>query len=607
MKSDNVNISGFILKNGNFGIYLDYHDNHRITNNIVSGNINGIYLFLSNKNTITDNRVSNNKGHGIYLYSSYKNTITDNECSNNKDAIELLASNENTVANNNNISFHSDDGICIYESNSNEIINNDISNNAGMGIALSYSNDNSIYHNNLKDNDIQAIEVASTNLWDNDYPSGGNHWGDYGEKYKEEYNEDPEDKKCGQNQDQACDGDGIWDKPYKWIEGDAGAKDNYPLVEPWSNRVNAEFVTNGWPDCCSVSDETYKPGDIVRASCRVKNTGSAQARFVVVFNVRAPDGTIYSKTSRYETILPGRRHTFLADMDDLLLRIPVDANTGFYDVKLEVKGYDTGRIYDTWPSQGWKEDQFKIELISSKEMVITAFCPVDLSIIDPEGLTITKQLNEIPSASYIESDVNGDGDPDDIITIPDRKIGNYQIIVIPESDAEPTDRYTLKISIGDTTTVLAENVSVSEIPEEPYVFESKAPFDTGSPYNPYPSISGTHTGTITPGENITVHRLYTYPCEGTGGHTEYVRIYGNGIDKNASWSGYNGDWQYIYFDNPFVLEEGKTYNYTIMTGSYPQIIHETPFNATGGTITCTRFIDANGRTYTDWIPAIRLE
>jgi len=135
----------------------------------------------------------------------------------------------------------------------------------------------------------------------------------------------------------------------------------------------------------------------------------------------------------------------------------------------------------------------------------------------------------------------------------------------------------------------------------------KAVFDTDTPENPYPSISGTHIGTITPSENITVHRLYTYPCEGTGGHTEYVRIYGNGIDKNASWNGYNGDWQYIYFDNPFVLEEGKTYNYTIMTGSYPQIIHETPFKATGGTITCTRFIDANGRTYTDWIPAIRLE
>jgi len=49
------------------------------------------------------------------------------------------------------------------------------------------------------------------------------------------------------------------------------------------------------------------------------------------------------------------------------------------------------------------------------------------------------------------------------------------------------------------------------------------------------------------------------------------------------------------------------YNYTIVTGSYPQIIHEPEFNATGGTITCTAFTDINGRIYNDWIPAIRLE
>jgi len=49
-----------------------------------------------------------------------------------------------------------------------------------------------------------------------------------------------------------------------------------------------------------------------------------------------------------------------------------------------------------------------------------------------------------------------------------------------------------------------------------------------------------------------------------------------------------------------------TYNYTIRTGSYPQIIHEPSFNATGGKITCTDFEDANGKTYTDWIPAIKL-
>ena len=132
-------------------------------------------------------------------------------------------------------------------------------------------------------------------------------------------------------------------------------------------------------------------------------------------------------------------------------------------------------------------------------------------------------------------------------------------------------------------------------------------FDTYSRANPYPSIAGTHNGTITPSCNLTVNKLYTYPCPGTGGHTEYARIWNNfGLDVNASWNGYVGDWHNINFNDTFTLYANETYNYTIKTGSYPQIIHETPFNATGGVITCTKFTDANGRTYNNWIPAIRL-
>ncbi len=54
---------------------------------------------------------------------------------------------------------------------------------------------------------------------------------------------------------------------------------------------------------------------------------------------------------------------------------------------------------------------------------------------------------------------------------------------------------------------------------------------------------------------------------------------------------------------------GLAYNYSIRTSSYPQIIHASEFDAKGGKgkITCTEFIDANGNTYEDWIPAIRLE
>ena len=144
-------------------------------------------------------------------------------------------------------------------------------------------------------------------------------------------------------------------------------------------------------------------------------------------------------------------------------------------------------------------------------------------------------------------------------------------------------------------------------PFEIYLAPTENIFDTGTPSNPYPSIPGTHNGTITPNQTIIATKLYTYPCTGTGGHTEYVRIWSNGIDVNATWKGYAGDWHNISFNEIFTLVANETYNYTIRTGSYPQIIHESTFNATGGTIICEEFIDANGKVYRDWIPAIRLE
>ncbi len=143
-----------------------------------------------------------------------------------------------------------------------------------------------------------------------------------------------------------------------------------------------------------------------------------------------------------------------------------------------------------------------------------------------------------------------------------------------------------------------------------YAFEEKEmlQFDTGTPDNPYPSIFGTHNGTITPNQTITVSKLYTYPCSGTGGHTEFARVWNEttGDCAVANWSGYQGDYHNISFNRTLTLKEGVVYNYTIRTGSYPQIIHKSSFNATGGTITCNQFIDANRKVYNNWIPAIRL-
>jgi len=138
------------------------------------------------------------------------------------------------------------------------------------------------------------------------------------------------------------------------------------------------------------------------------------------------------------------------------------------------------------------------------------------------------------------------------------------------------------------------------------VYPPTAIFDTGSPSNPYPSIPGTHNGTIKPNQTITVSTLYTYSCPGTGGHTEYVRIWNSTLDVNATWNGYVDDWHNISFNEPFTLVKDEIYNYTIRTGSYPQIIHARSKPVTGGLINCTTFTDANGKNYNNWIPAIRL-
>ena len=46
-------------------------------------------------------------------------------------------------------------------------------------------------------------------------------------------------------------------------------------------------------------------------------------------------------------------------------------------------------------------------------------------------------------------------------------------------------------------------------------------------------------------------------------------------NATATREGYASDWHNIIFDKTVVLLANKTYNYTIRTGSYPQIHHNT--------------------------------
>ena len=134
--------------------------------------------------------------------------------------------------------------------------------------------------------------------------------------------------------------------------------------------------------------------------------------------------------------------------------------------------------------------------------------------------------------------------------------------------------------------------------------QAHAVFDTGEGTGP--SIFGTHRGTITPNQTLEINKLYTYTCADMVGHSEYVEIYNDSFYIDATWDGYSGDYYNITFPSRFALLANHTYNYTIRTGSYPQIIHAKDYEAEGGIIFCEEFIDVNGERYDDWIPAIRL-
>ncbi|MCW3980606.1 MAG: hypothetical protein NWF11_03940, partial [Candidatus Bathyarchaeota archaeon] len=93
----------------------------------------------------------------------------------------------------------------------NSIQENTIRNNQ-YGIDLYDSSSNRVFHNNLVNNTIQLYSINSVNIWDDDYPSGGNYWSDY----------------SGFDLDQ----DGIGDTPYV---ADVSNTDNYPLMGMFSS------------------------------------------------------------------------------------------------------------------------------------------------------------------------------------------------------------------------------------------------------------------------------------------------------------------------------------------------------------------------------------
>jgi parallel beta-helix repeat protein len=187
----NVTVTNMIIQGFDFGVYLSSASHNVLSQNDLSNNYCGIWLEVySGNNLISGNNIANNEMYAIWLKDSPDNNISENE-----------------------ITSHGNYTIYIGSSNHVTVSANYIANN-NVGLFIYQSSNNIVYHNDFVDNRVQASVLNVTSVWDNGYPSGGNYWSDYNEKYPSATE---------------LEGSGIWNTPYVIDENN---QDNYPLMTP---------------------------------------------------------------------------------------------------------------------------------------------------------------------------------------------------------------------------------------------------------------------------------------------------------------------------------------------------------------------------------------
>ena len=239
-------------------------------------------------------------------------------------------------------------------------------------------------------------------------------------------------------------------------------------------------------------------------------------------------------------------------------------------------------------------------------LVIEALSPVDLCVADPDGFVIDKQSSQIPMATYVEKDVDGDGDLDDVVTIPYPVDGDYQIMVVPEPNADPADTYDLCVTLGNVAVTLADDVPIGDIPTHGYEVQST---ETGVWAAPVADANGPYTGAE--GFLVSLDGTGSYDPDGT--ISEYEWKFGDGstsVGSSAPTHAYGDNG--VYTMTLMVTDDdGLTSNDTAevivdnvaptvgnITAPLDPVPVNTPIN-TGGNFTDPGFLDTHTAVW-DW-------
>lgn len=225
----NGEISNNILKNNNYGIYIDNSSNIKVTNNSFTDNARwGISAWYSTNISITHNSFLQNDGairisytttsniekniatnntnwglsirfssainllnntidttyRGIYIWSSSTTLIMGNNVTNNEIGVGI-GSSSRTIVSFNNVTNNVWGGIGIWTGSTRSIVTqNTIKNNEDYGVYIwsVSSNNNTIYLNRFIDNgraSSQGFDYGEANKWHNETLQQGNYWSDW--------------------------------------------------------------------------------------------------------------------------------------------------------------------------------------------------------------------------------------------------------------------------------------------------------------------------------------------------------------------------------------------------------------------------------------------
>jgi len=179
---------------GGDGIYIESFDN-KIFENRIFGCNHAIYLAWSNNNSVYRNNLGNShypNTYAVSMWDSEENEVFENNVTDNIHGICLAYCHWNSIRDNNITSCKY--GVYLWGEHTNlgagnnTITGNFISlNNYGFYLDGTANSNNTIHHNIIADNNYSAYVDkwlgAGENVWDNGYPSGGNYWSDYTNRY----------------------------------------------------------------------------------------------------------------------------------------------------------------------------------------------------------------------------------------------------------------------------------------------------------------------------------------------------------------------------------------------------------------------------------------